>query len=192
MCVWFDHLDTVTGPQRRGRVNKKGMILGKCHLQWCRRLFTAWPAPALRKQGDLPCLWTWGWWGRLPHCWAQTQGGPDTTDCLLLFSPRHLFRRSHPLLPPASSLLHNEDVKTSALLLTPFLNLFWPHGAGFPTCSRDAPELRGAVTTASGPAVPRCPVHRRLCWISIPSNLRSLEPAVTWGLAGLGLPGSLK
>ena len=123
MCVWFDHLDTVTGPQRRGRVNKKGMILGKCHLQWCRRLFTAWPAPALRKQGDLPCLWTWGWWGRLPHCWAQTQGGPDTTDCLLLFSPRHLFRRSHPLLPPASSLLHNEDVKTSALLLTPFLNL---------------------------------------------------------------------
>ena len=33
---------------------------------------------------------------------------------------------------------HNEDFKASALLLTPFLNLFRPRGAGFPTRSRDA------------------------------------------------------
>ena len=50
----------------------------------------------------------------------------------------------------------------------------------------------GAVTTSSGPAVSRCPVHHWSCWTSIRSNLRSLEPVVTWGLAGLGLPGSLK
>lgn len=73
---------------------------------------------------------------------------------------------------------HNEHFKASALLLTLFLNLFQPRGAGFPMCSRDARD-EGAVTTASGPTVPRCPVQRWSCWISIRSNLRSLEPTVT-------------
>ena len=66
---------------------------------------------------------------------------------------------------------HNEDFKASALLLTPFLNLFRPRGAGFPTRSRDAWDgVGGGVTTASGPAVPRGPVHHQWYWISIPSN----------------------
>lgn len=99
---------------------------------------------------------------------------------------------SIPAVTPTPSLqphlfCHNEHFKASALLLTP-LSTCSNHGSRVPNVLRDARD-EGVVTTASGPTVPRRPVQRWSCWISIRSNLRSLEPTVTWGLAVWGSQG---